>query len=291
MKRIIIQFFVVLAVSFLTTSLAVGARQSGWPEKLVFGVIPTDTSVNMTERYDNLIKYLENKLGTKIEFKVATDYAAVITGMQFKHIDFAYFGPKSYVEAAARANAEAFVLEVTNDSGRGYYGTIIVNKNSPFKTVWDLKGKTFAFTDPNSTSGTLVPTVYFVNEMKIDPHVFFSKVIYSGSHQASILAVKNGKVDAAATNDLDLARGDKKMWDAEKDFTILWRSRLIPGSPIAYRKDLPESLKKALRDAFISYNDKDGLAKLKLKCFEPVTDDTYNTIRELMQLTKKQSQK
>jgi phosphonate transport system substrate-binding protein len=122
--------------------------------------------------------------------------------------------------------------------------------------------------------------------MKVDPDKYFSKVIYSGSHQASIMAVKNGKIDAASTNDLDMKRGDKKMWDEEKDFTVIWKSKLIPGSPIAYREDLPDSLKKALKDAFASYNDPVGLNKLKLSGFAPVTDDTYDSIRELMQVEK-----
>lgn len=286
MKKILVGFMFFALLLGFSSSVVHGAPQSGWPDKLAFGVIPTDSSTNMTERYDNLVNYLEKKLGIKIDFKVATDYAAVITGMQFKHIDFAYYGPKSYVEAATRANAEAFVIEVAIDSGKGYYGTIIARKDSNLKTVQDLKDKTFAFTDPNSTSGTLVPKVYFLNELKVDPDKYFSKVIYSGSHQASIMAVKNGKIDAASTNDLDMKRGDKKMWDSEKDFTVIWKSKLIPGSPIAYRKDLPDSLKKALKDAFASYNDPEGLNKLKLTGFAPVSDDIYNPIRELMQVEK-----
>lgn len=286
MKKTLIGIMLFGLLFGLTLKTAHSAPHAGWPDKLVFGVIPTDSSTNMTDRYENLVQYLEKKLGVKIDFKVATDYAAVITGMQFKHIDFAYYGPKSYVEAATRANAEAFVIEVAVESGKGYYGIIISKKDSKLKTIQDLQGKSFAFTDPNSTSGTLVPKVYFLNDLKVDPDKYFSKVIYSGSHQASILAVKNGKIDAASTNDLDMNRGDKKMWDADKDFTVLWKSKLIPGSPIAYRKDLPDSLKKALQDAFVSYNDPSGLNKLKLTGFAPVSDDTYNTIRELMQVEK-----
>ena len=286
MKRILIGFtFISLLLSFFLGT-AYSAPQAGWPDKLVFGVIPTDTATNMTERYDSLVNYLEKKLGIKIDFKVSTDYAAVVTGMQFKHIDFAYYGPKAYVEAATRADAEAFVIEVAAESGKGYYGIIIARKESNLKTIQDLQGKSFAFTDPSSTSGNLVPKVYFLNELKVDPDKYFSKVMYSGSHEASILAVKNGKIDGAATNDLDMARGDKKAWDAEKDFTVIWKSKLIPGSPIAYRKDLPDSLKKALKDAFVSYNDPQGLNKLKLTGFAPVADDVYNSIRDLMQVEK-----
>ncbi|OPY04651.1 MAG: Phosphate-import protein PhnD precursor [Syntrophaceae bacterium PtaB.Bin038] len=218
---------------------------------------------------------------------MATDYAGVITGMQFKHIDLAYFGPKSYVEASKRAGAEAFVIEVSKDGSKGYHGLIITKKGSGFKTMADLKGKVWAFVDPNSTSGTLVPMVYFLNELKIDPEKYFSKVIYSGSHEASMISIKTGKIDAASTNDLDMARGEGKQWAAEKDFEILWKSKLIPGSPMAYRKDLPASLKKALTDAFLAYNDKAGLEMLKIKGYAPVADKTYDAIRDLMDVQKK----
>ncbi len=275
----------------LCLPLAALATPADWPKKLTIGLIPTESSSHLTDRFDNLHKYLEKKLGIPVELKTSTDYAGVITAMQFKHVDLAYFGPKSYVEAAQRANAECFALEVDEKGNKGYYGVIISKKGSPLSSITAAKGRVFAFTDPNSTSGTLVPTVYFVNEMKIDPEKFFSKVIYSGSHEASMLAVKAGKVDIAATNDLDMKRGEGKYWEREKDFNVLWTSKLIPGSNMAYRKDIPESLKKALKTAFLSYNDKEGLSKLKIKGYAPVTDDVYDPIREQIEVKKRLGKK
>jgi phosphonate transport system substrate-binding protein len=286
MKRLITILAVAAFALLILGGSALAAPPADWPKKLVFGIIPTDSSSNITQRFDNLVKYLEKQLGVPIEVKVATDYAGVITGMQFKHVDFAYFGPKSYVEAAKRANAEGFVIEVSMDGSKGYYGVIITKKGSGFKTMADLKGKVWAFVDPNSTSGTLVPLVYFLNELKIEPETYFSKVIYSGSHEASMISIKTGKIDAASTNDLDMARGNGKQWNSEKDFEILWTSQLIPGSPMAYRKDLPTSLKKALTDAFLAYNDKAGLDMLKIKGYAPVTDKTYDPIRALIDVQK-----
>jgi phosphonate transport system substrate-binding protein len=276
-------FFALPAVSL--------AAQADWPKQLNLGLIPTESSDNITDRFDNLAKYLEKKLGLAIKLQVATDYAGVITAMQFKHIDVAYYGPKSYVEAADRAGAEALAMEVAEDGSKGYKGVIITKKGSPITTMETAKGKVWAFTDPNSTSGTLVPTVYFVKTLKIDPEKYFSKVIYSGSHEASILSVKGGKVDLASTNDLDLARGNGKSWDTEKDFHILWTSELIPGSPMACRKDLPDSLKKALKEAFLSYNDQEGLKKLKLKGYAAADDKAYDPIREQIEVKKQLAKK
>ncbi len=280
-----------LAAVFIMATIFAGtasARENpaDWPKKLVFGIIPTDSSSNVTERSKNLVQHLEKQLNVPIDVKVATDYAGVITGMQFKHIDFAYFGPKSYVEAAKRANAEALVIEV-GEEGAGYYGLIITKKGSGLRSIAALKGKTWAFTDPNSTSGTLVPSVYFYKDLQINPEDYFSRVIYSGSHAASIIAVKSGRVDGASTNDLDLARGEGKEWNSDKDFEIIWKSKMIPGSPMAARKDLPASLKKALKEALLSYKDPAGLEMLKIKGYADTSDAVYDAIRELIEVKAK----
>ncbi|MCB9496711.1 MAG: phosphonate ABC transporter substrate-binding protein [Fibrobacteria bacterium] len=270
----------------LLASASFAANPADWPKKLVLGTIPTESSSNQTERFDNLVGYLEKTLGVEVEQQTSTDYAGVITAMQFKHVDIAYFGPKSYVEASARANAECFAIEVALDGTRGYHGVIISQATSKIHSVEDAKGKVWAFTDPNSTSGTLVPTIHLVKDLKLEPAKFFSNVIYSGSHEASMLAVKAGKVDIASTNDLDMARGEGKMWNKDKDFRILWTSPLIPGSPMAYRKDLPESLKKAIKKAFLEYKDVEGLKKLTISAYGDVDDATYDVIRDQIAFKK-----
>lgn len=273
----------VLAAAVAMSALAAPAD---WPKKLVMGVVPTESSSHQTERWDGLVSYLSKKLGIPVELQNASDYAGVITAMQFKHVDIAYFGPKSYVEASARANAECFVVELGPEGTPGYHGLIISKKGSGIKTLEDAKGKVWAFVDPNSTSGTLVPTIYLVKERKIDPATYFSKVLYSGTHEASMLSIKTGKVDIASTNDLDMLRGEGKMWNKDKDFQIVWTSPLIPGSPMAWRKDLPESLKKALREAFLEYKDKEGLAKLKIGGYVAAYDSTYAPTREQIEFKK-----
>lgn len=107
----------------------------------------------------------------------------------------------------------------------GYHSIIISKKSSNLTSLESLKGKTWAFTDPNSTSGTLVPSVY-LKKQGIDQQKYFSKVIYSGGHEASILSVKAGRLDAAATNDLDFQKGLGKGWK-EDDFNVIWTSELI----------------------------------------------------------------
>ena len=276
---------ITLATFALGISVTSIFAQEKWPEKINFGVIPTAGSTSMKENFSGLTEHLNKKLGINVELQLAGDYTGVITGMQHKHIDVAYFGPESYVQAQKRANAEALVVEVDAESGLpGYRGIILTKKDSGLNTLESIKDKTWAFTSSQSTSGTLVPTVMF-SKSGIDPQKYFSKVLYSGGHEASILSIKAGKIDAASTNTLDFNRGLGKAW-TENDFNIIWTSDLIPGSPMAVRGDLPESLKKALKEAFISYNDKDGLNKLKIKGYIEANDSMYNPIRDLIEVKK-----
>ncbi|SHE94801.1 phosphonate transport system substrate-binding protein [Desulfacinum infernum DSM 9756] len=262
-----------------------------WPEVVRLGLIPTEGGADIVKRFQPLIDHLEKTLGVKVEAQSASDYAGVITAMAHKHIDFAYLGPKSYTEAAEKANAQAVALERNKRGEPGYYGVIISRKDSGIKTLEDARGRVFAFTDPNSTSGYLVPNVLFYRDLKVDPKKYFKEVKFSGSHGASILAVKNGSIEVAATNNIDLDRMAEKGQASWDDFNILWKSELIPGSPMCVRADLPESLKAAFAGALMMFNaNKQGLEKLQIGGYLPADDTTYDVIRYLKQLKKQLAQ-
>jgi phosphonate transport system substrate-binding protein len=259
--------------------------KAGWPAKLRLGVLPTEGGRDSKARFEALAMHLENELGVPIEVQSATDYNGVITAMQNKHIEMAYFGPKSYTEAAEIAGAEAVVCELDEDKNPGYHGILISKKGSGIDQLDDIKGKTFCFTDPNSTSGCLVPSVLFYRDMKIKPEEHFKEVSFSGSHGASMLMVKNGRVEVAATNDIDMNRMIEKGALKKDDFTILWTSELIPGAPMCIRKDMPESLKKAFTVAMLKVNEMpDLIAKLANGGYMKTDDKAYDVIRYMKQL-------
>ncbi len=282
----------VLCLTLITGALAVAKEK--WPEKIRIGLIPTEGGADIKVRFEPLMQHLEKELGVKVEAFSASDYAGIITAMTHKHIEFAYFGPKSYVEAAARAGAEALALELDKDGAKGYQGILITGKKSGITTIEQAtdKTKTFAFTDPNSTSGCLVPSVLFYRDLKTPPEALFKEVSFSGSHGASILAVKNNKVDVAATNDIDLNRMIEKGAASKDDFNIIWTSELIPGAPMAGRKDLPQDLKEAFTKALLSFNsNKEGLEKLQNGGYAPVTDANYDVVRYMNDLKAKLQEK
>jgi len=155
----------------------------------------------------------------------------------------------------------------------------------------DTAGKTFAFNDPNSTSGYLVPSMFFMSEMGVDPRKHFSKVTFSGSHEASILAVANKKVDVASTNLPDLQQLTREGKVPRGGLRVIWVSRLIPNDPVVVRKDLPASLRQAVQESLVSMKARhpDTFKEIGawLGNFVKADDGKYQVVRELNEAAKK----
>jgi len=154
-----------------------------------------------------------------------------------------------------------------------------------------MGGKTFAFNDPNSTSGYLVPSTFFMSEMSVDPKKYFSKVTFSGSHEASILAVANKKVEVASTNLPDLQQLTRENKVPRGALRVIWVSKLIPNDPIVVRKDLPQSFKLAVQESLVNMKAKNPEAFKEigawLSGFVAADDGKYQVIRELNETAKK----
>lgn len=251
------------------------------------GAIPTEDSQKIREAYNPLVSYLEKKTGLKVELFVATDYSGVVEAMRSGKLDIAYFGPFSYVLAADKANAEAFAVEQLKGSGTSYRSIIVTNPELGINSVEDLKGHTFAFVDPASTSGNLIPRS-FLKGKGINPEQDFKSVIYAGGHDAGELAVKNRKVDAAADSDYNYNKMKAAGLITDKDVKILFTSDPIPRSPWVWRKDLPAELKAKIKTAFLNMSQEDpsGMAGLGkgLEKYVETNDATYNVIREISKI-------
>ncbi|WP_291431214.1 phosphonate ABC transporter substrate-binding protein [Deinococcus sp.] len=280
---------VILASLVLTTASLASAQtaqnRAGWPTEINFGIIPLEGSSAQAERFQPLFSYLSKTLGVKVKPYVGADYAAVILAMQNKKLDAAYFGPKSYIEAADRAGAIAIVRDNALKGGMGYQSIIISKGGGPIKTMADAAGKDFAFVDPNSTSGYLVPMAHFLLEMKVKPEEYFKRTTFAGSHENVVMGVVNGTIPVGATNNLDFARAVESGNVKQGDLNVLWTSKVIPSGPIAVRKDLPQSFRDAMKNALLKFNDKAGLEQLQLKSYVAASDGDYNPIRDLNKLT------
>ncbi len=218
------------------------------PEQtLTIGLIPAEDSQAMIESSRQVLDALQQQLGMTVKPFVATDYNGVIEALRSKKLDVAYLGPFSYVLASSVANVEAFSVAVTKKTGQSAYKSVILaRKDSGVHTVAGLKGKNFAFVDPSSASGHLFPKAG-LQQAGYDPDALFGRVLFSGSHDASILAVANKKVDAAAVADRIFASAVAKGTVKQDDFVVLWSSSPIPESPMVWRKDLDPALKDEAR--------------------------------------------
>ena len=251
------------------------------PTTLTVAVVPTEGTADATERYKTLVTYLEKTLGTKVTFRNGADYAAVIVAMNAKQVDIGFFGPSSYLDAEDRAGAEAFARLNSVTNGLGYFSILISKAGGPIKTLADAKGQEFAFVDPASTSGFRVPMFNFCTELKIEPEQYFKRVFFAGTHENVILGVANGRIPVGATNDQDLAQAVEKGVVKAADFNTIYKSKMIPAAPIAYRKDLPTDLKAKIKDAFLKFNDAAWLKEQNLKGYAEASPADYQAFRQI----------
>ena len=256
-----------LAVAGLALAAAPAFAQD-WKAKypeLVFAIIPSENASGVTERYTPFVQYLAKELGTKVTLRIANDYAAIIEGQRTGNIHIASYGPSSFARARMTgAKVDAFAIETNLDGTKGYHSVFYVKKDSPYQKVEDLKGKNLGLVDPNSTSGNNVPR-FALNGMKIEPETFFSKVVYTGSHENAIIALQQGTVDIAANwwndeQESNLQRMVRKNMAKAEDYRIIFKSEQIVNSPMAYLSDMPDELKAKIRDAVLNITTKDKAA-------------------------------
>lgn len=257
-----------------------------WPDILRYGVIPYESQEKIARTYKPLADALTKALGIKVEMYMGTDYTAIIEAMRTKKIELAEFGPFSYVIAHERSGAEAFATAAKSPQEAYYYSLIIVNSKSNIKSLDDLKGKRFLFVDPASTSGNLFPRYMLAKHFRLSSSdqvdKLFSSVSFSGGHDASILAIAKGDADAAGVKSDTLDKMIKTGMIKETDVRIIKKSEPIPKDPIAYRKDLPEDLKREIKEFFYKFKDKKFFDELKVNGYYPVSDSKYDVIRNVI---------
>jgi phosphonate transport system substrate-binding protein len=270
-----------------------------YPE-ITFAVIPMENGSGVTERFTPFVEYLSRELGIKVNLRIANDYAAVIEGQRAGNIHIGYYGPASFARARLTGvKTDAFVIDVNSDGSKGYYSVFYVLAKSPYQKIDDLKGKNLGLVDPNSTSGNNMPR-FKMNQMGIDPEAYFSKIIFTGSHENAVLALAQGTVDVAANwwNAEDdsnltrmLAKNMVKSSDGtplkKEDFRIIVKSDLIINSPYAYLSALPDDMKAAIKKAFLDAPEKakDAFKKLsdgKNLPWQPIANEDYNKTIELI---------
>ena len=244
-------FRTVLAVSALVFGLSQGhiavAQGAG---VLRVSAIPDEAPTELQRKFKPLGDYLKQATGLDVEFIPVTDYAAVVEGLATNKLDLAWLGGFTYVQARIRTHGGAVPIVQRAEDAK-FTSRFIVPLNSTAKTLGDLKGRTFAFGAPSSTSGSLMPR-YYLLKAGIDPERDFKSVAFSGAHDATVAFVAAGRAEAGVLNASVM---DKLV---EQHNANVAKVRVLAITPPYFdynwtvRPGLDPSLTKKLTDAFLA---------------------------------------
>ncbi|QIE46569.1 phosphate/phosphite/phosphonate ABC transporter substrate-binding protein [Pseudohalocynthiibacter aestuariivivens] len=261
------------------------------PDVLRFSMIPTEETTQELSLYQPMVNQLKEATGKNVEFFLPTSYASVVEAMLGGFVDIGMHGPYSYVIAQEKdPTLQVFATYAKHkghfqEEGPGYKAVLVSRADSGISKVEDLKGTVVGLTDPASTSGNLLPRVAFTKVIGEDLEDHFSRVVYTGGHDLSAIAVIEGQVDVAfvATHRLDnvIDRGLATM----EDYQVIWSSPVIPQDPFVVSGKLCDELVEQISSAFLTLSDseegKEYLKNVNASKFVAMTDADYDIIRDL----------
>ncbi|MBV9891511.1 MAG: putative selenate ABC transporter substrate-binding protein [Rhizobacter sp.] len=243
--------------------------------------IPDEAPTELQRKFKPLGEYLKQETGMDVQFVPVTDYAAVVEGLATNKLDLAWLGGFTYVQARLRTNGGVVPIVQRAEDAK-FTSRFIVPAASTAKTLADLKGKTFAFGAPSSTSGSLMPR-YFLLQAGIDPERDFKSVAYSGAHDATVAFVASGRAEAGVLNASVMDKlVESKNANAEK-------VRVLAVTPPYFdynwtvRPGLDPALTKKLTDAFLKLDPSKPATKeimdlQRASKFIPTQNSNYDSI-------------
>ena len=240
-----------------------------------------------------LKQWLEANTPYKFQILIPQSYIAVVEAFGAKRADIASLNTFGYLLAHEKYGAEARLRLIRN--GRDTYQAQIIAKKGRFKSINDLNGKSFAFVDPASISGYILPLKFLG-----DAGIKLGETKFAMKHDNVVSMIYQGQVDAGSTfytppddeGIQDARRLVKAQFpDVAEKIEILKLTQDIPSDPIVFAKELPEDLKSALVAAFIKYvQTPEGKVAVKkisgADSFSPVKDSDYDSVREMIKTTK-----
>ncbi|MFP4609565.1 MAG: phosphate/phosphite/phosphonate ABC transporter substrate-binding protein [Thiohalophilus sp.] len=243
---------------FATSDLPDGSKER--PLRVL--MIPADTGTNdVTQDYKPVFNGITKHYGIHFDIRAGSSYSAVVEGLCNDQADIAWLGASTYGEANKKCGVDLLAVDVKKGDA-SYYSGIFTRKGNGINSISDLKGKSMAFGSTSSTSSFNFPVAMMIAE-GVDPAKDLDRIIISGSHSASLAALSEGKVDAAAASYNSFGKAVKKGAIDPEQFAPLAKSQPIPNPPMTMNKGLDSDLKKRLRHAFNNIHTKIDLAKIR----------------------------
>lgn len=264
-----------LLLALLAFTLPAAAQ--GRPDKLVIGLLPGESAPTVMRLNEPMRAYLEKRLGLPVELVVGANYAATGEALRFGRLDIAYLGPVTYILQSRRARLEPFARPSHEKVGPTFQAVIIVPKDSPARSLADLKGKEIALGDPASTSGTWVPRYQLLAAGLTAGKHYTLRVL--GAHDAVALAVANKKVAAGG---LSMPIYQRLLKEGKLDgqaVRVLAESPAIPEYLWTFREGLDPAFKEEVRQAFIHISDPEALKVFRAEAFIPAVDADVDRVR------------
>jgi phosphonate transport system substrate-binding protein len=263
MRRNFIRMLAATALAGATLAGGIQAAFADAPKQIRFGLLPAEDPTNMVQMFKGIADHVGKSMGLPVTVRVSESYNALIEAMRSGHLDVVYVGGSQYVKMLDLGMDPVPVVLNKDTEGRTYYQACIISRSDSGIKDWaDLKGKTFAFVTPTSTSGGVAPA-YLLGQKGINPETDFKNKIYAGKHDAAFLAVKNKKVDAAAVGDFYFwrwkDRGILQMEKFDEPNDRLINSELhvigcikVPNTPMVTLKSNGDKFIDDMRKAFES---------------------------------------
>jgi len=287
MGRIV--FIGTCAALLLAAGWAGSAPAAEPPKQLVMAVTPSNIPTELFKAGEAFAAELAKKIGIPIKVYMPTDYLGVVEALRNRTADMAFVHPAGYVFANREAKAQIVAVDVWHGK-TSYTARFYVRKDSGITSLEGLRGKTIAFVDPGSTSGYVYPMVMLMKKGLVtnrDPKTFFKDAMFAGTHEAALLALLNGSVDAVASFDL---APQQYLKEKEKVDRIAYVAETdpIPEAGMCVREGLDPALVKKLTESLMAFNAAEYRPILKdfygIDGFAPARDSDYNPVREAIDL-------
>lgn len=233
---------------------------------------PNESTAESADARNGLAKDLSEFLGCEVEEIQASDYNAIIEALRTGSADMAYMGSQALALGVERTDLEPIVMKAQDgDPEKAIYHSVFITSsaNEDINSIADIKGRTMAFVDPDSTSGNLVPMAEIIKAFPDDAlnsdmlHTngdFFEAVSFSGSHQAGLQAVIKGDVDVVPISDQilasEIANGNAK----EGDVKIIHESGAIPAEAIVVAEHVDQQTRDKLTEFLVGYENEEYFA-------------------------------